>query len=243
MAKSMKQKYVKSVDEGDLNDKQLLFVSEYIKDLDAKRAGLAAGYDSADSGHRQLAKPNVQRQIAVELSRLHKAKAITNELVLEQLHHALTRTSDDFMDPKTGRLVNDLRLLSDRAKNTIEGIEQKVETWTDGDGEQHVQVHTKLKFVSKQAAIDLAMRHKGLIEANKTGDVHVTVNLNDFLIGSTSEVPVDPVEQRIKMIENKADKFEKLAAEPVQKGKTPVASIKAAPKKPIYSAKELIDEE
>lgn len=240
MAKAMKQKYTKSVDEGDLNDKQLLFVAEYIKDLDAKRAGLAAGYDSADSGHRLLAKPNVSRQIAVELGRLHKAKAITNELVLEQLYFALSRTSDDFIDPKTGRLVNDLRMLSDRAKNSIEGIEQKVETWTDGDGEPHVQVHTKLKFVSKQAAIDLAMRHKGLIEANKTGEVHVTVNLNDFLIGSTQETPEDPVEQRLRVIEAKA---ERIAAEPVQEIKAKATPVKVAPKKPIYTPKELIDGE
>lgn len=234
---SLERKYKRSVDEGDLTPKQSLFVVEYIKDLDARRAGLAAGYESADSGGKLLANPAVSRQISVELSRLHKAKSITNELVLEQLYYALSRTSDDFIDPKTGRLVNDLRLLSPRAKNMVEGIKQQVETWTDGDGEEHVQVKTEIKFVSKQAAIDLAMRHKGLIEAHKQSEVHVTVNLNDFLIASTNEAPADPLEQRLQTIEAKAEKIAAAGTEVEAESKKKVG------KKPIYTTKELIDEE
>ena len=203
-------KFKKAANDNDLNDRQHLFVLEYVKTLDAKKAAIAAGYKERHAdvqGAKLMANPLVVRSVGAELHKLHTSKSLTNEMVIQQLVYALTRTSDDFIDEDTGLVVSDLRKLSERGKAMVEGIKQKVKTWTDSEGNVTTEVENDIKFVSKAGAIDLAMRHKGLIQtSNQAQEVKVTVNLNDFLINHSEEAPKDLVEERLRTIEVEANK-------------------------------------
>lgn len=152
--------------------KELLFINEYLIDYNASRAAKAAGYSSSSAGTKLLSKPLVKSIIAAKERSIQKKHELTRDQILEQLFFAATRSAADFCDAE-GKIITNIHLLSERAQNTIDGIEQTV-SYDKGGNEI---VRTKLKLVPKATAIDLAMKHKGLFAAAKfEGEVKHTLN-------------------------------------------------------------------
>lgn len=144
--------------EGNLTPQQALFVKAYAKTENGTQAAKAAGYRNPSvTAVKLLKKPSIARAVKKVLNKAQKAHQLAITEIITHLYYATTRTSDDFVDPKTGQLLP-LHKLSTRAKACIEGIEQ--ETWTDDEGNERVK--TKIRLMSKVASLDMAMKHKGL---------------------------------------------------------------------------------
>lgn len=181
-----------------LPDKQRRFVAEYLVDHNGSRAVVAAGY-SKNQPSTQAAKLLKNPRIARIIGKIEKEDIEDLKLdrleVLKQLYFALTRTLDDFCD-ESGRLVTDITKLSERAKNTVDGIEQEI--YTDHEGNQTIK--NKLRLIPKAKIIEMAMKHKGLFEPGKVdmtvrgGDPWAIIQDQMYEAKDTD----DPVQRRIE---------------------------------------------
>jgi hypothetical protein len=72
----------------ELTDKQLAFCTEYLKDSNATRAAVAAGYSPHTAhaiGHNLLQKPHIQKWISEKQEAAEEKAQITRETILEGL--------------------------------------------------------------------------------------------------------------------------------------------------------------
>lgn len=139
-----------------LSLKELRFVSEYLACMDPCVAAVKAGY-SKPMGKKLLANPIIAKMIAYEDQKTCEKLELSREEILLQLYYCVTRNAADFCD-EDGKIITDVRFLSERARNTIDSIEQDV--YYDMEGNQCLK--TRLKLVPKATALDMAMKHKGL---------------------------------------------------------------------------------
>lgn len=151
-----------------LTDQQQIFVSQYPIHWNGARAAADAGYaNPAVSACKLLKNPIIQQAVAWEKEQLIKKLGISPSEVLFHLWCMATVNGGDFTD-ETGKIITDMNALTVRAKNCIAGIEQTVTTYTSDDGAVTEEVTTKLKLTNKNDAINTAMKHKGLFEANNS---------------------------------------------------------------------------
>lgn len=186
--------------EAKLTDKESKFIYEYCIDFNGTRAAIAAGYSEKCAqiqASKLLAKPHIAKAVGKIRNDDLVHLQLTREEILNQLYYCCTRDAMDFMDEKTGKIQTDVRKLTKRARNTIDGIKQTVKSWTDGDGNTHEEIVTELKLVGKASAIDMAMKHKGLFAAEK----HELMIGLDFTKMADHLEPINVIESRIKAIE------------------------------------------
>lgn len=157
------------------------FVHEYFFDFNASGAALRAGYKSGDTGYALLKRPHIQKAI-VDIARarvarveikadevLAKLKAIMDTDIREayDVHGALKRPHE--MSPELGQLIS--------------SIETR-ELW--GPEGEKIGESVKVKFWSKEKALEMLAKHLGLLieRVDVSGQVQVTFNLD---IGADAE--------------------------------------------------------
>lgn len=172
-----------------MSEKQQRFISEYLSSLNATDAARKAGYKHPTVAGAKLLK---QKPVANAIAHVTKNTArkldLKAEDVLVQLHHILTRTADDFVG-EDGKL-RPVPEMSERAKACIDGFEQDVTVYRNADGEIESEViKTKIKLSSKVAAIDMAMKHKGLFPKEIQNTLHQHLHVNyDQLSGAPPQL-------------------------------------------------------
>ena len=80
-----------------LTDKQRLFISEYLVDLNATRAAIAAGYSentARQTGHENLTKPYIRDAVNAEL----KKRTLSHEEVLARLSDIATFDPGEYLE-------------------------------------------------------------------------------------------------------------------------------------------------
>jgi phage terminase small subunit len=175
--------------------KERRFCLEYLVDYNATRAAVVAGYSektAAVQAAKLLKKPHIKSYVDKMEGELVEDVKLRKEDILTQLYYALTRTVDDFVGPDGDVLP--MSQMDVRAKSMIDGFEQEVRI--DGEtGEKKIK--TKVKLVGKLGAIELAMKHKGLFEADKHDHNH-KVSLDwDSLVRPINPDEEDIIEGRI----------------------------------------------
>lgn len=185
-----------------MSDKARAFCHEYVKDHNATQAAIRAGYAKSGAqvrGAELLQRTDVRNYLG-SLEKKHLDKIdMTAEDMLRELFYCATRTGADFIDPETNKLlpVHDLPI---RAQHAIDGIEQEVTEIRNSDGEVIGEtVKTKLRLVSKAAAIDMGMKHFGAYAAEKTETTQRVVFDFDTLI-KPPDARDDVVDDRIKQV-------------------------------------------
>ena len=159
--------------EVELTDKQKMFCQYYLVNYNGTEAAKKASYKSPGAAAANLLTiPKVQRYLRHYQKQLHDKLKLSQEAILLELYYLCTRTTDDFVDDD-GKIITDLSKLTERAKHSIDGLEQ--ECWTDNDGNQHIK--NKLRLVPKATALDLAMKNKGMFAPVKS---EATVTTIDF---------------------------------------------------------------
>lgn len=147
-----------------LNPRQEVFVREYLTDLNATRAAIAAGYKPTAAkvtGCRMLTRGNVA--VAIEKQRQERlAKlGIRADRVLEELARLGFSNMLDYIQVENGDAYIDLSKLDRQTAAAIQ--ELTVDEYTEGRGEQAREVkRTKFKLSDKRGSLELLGKHLGL---------------------------------------------------------------------------------
>lgn len=146
-----------------MTPKQILFVEEYLKDLNATQAAIRAGYSEKTAGQigeENLKKPEIRKAIDEAMLERSKKTSITQERVLEALGQIA------FGDPRTLYDGNDNLLpvsqLSDEAVSLIAGFDVSVIRGKNKDDDD--EFVKKVKFNDKLRALELLGRHLGMFK-------------------------------------------------------------------------------
>ena len=138
-----------------------LFAQEYVKDLNATRAAIRAGYakrGAAVTGSRLIRKPNVEYWIAEAQELKARSRDITIERVLEEMRRLAFAQTTDIVTLKGGWVqIADTDSLTTEQKSAISQIRQKK------DGELEVKFYDKLK------ALDSLAKYLGIFSDKNTG--------------------------------------------------------------------------
>lgn len=147
-----------------ITPKKQRFVDEYLVDLNATQAAIRAGY-SAKTAHSQgprlLDDVGVKELIADAMAKRSEATKITAERVLQELGRVA------LFDPR--RLLNadgspkPINELDDDTAAVLAGMDVSEEYVGVGDERRFVGYTRKVKLADKVAALNLAMRHLGML--------------------------------------------------------------------------------
>lgn len=185
----------------ELTDQQKVFVVEYVADLNATRAAREAGYTNPKSAAAKLKK---NRKVAAAIRAVGDQKLRTAELsseaILEQLRNFLFRDIADFVD-EDGYLKSNIKDLPPHARQCIDSWEHQDEF--DDDGKVCGQ-KIKVKLVSKQACLEMAMKYRNLLTGDTTVNNFIGIDWNKFY-GVTPE-DTQIIDAKLSELESEGDK-------------------------------------
>lgn len=183
------------------NEREIRFVLEYLVSYNVSKAARAAGYakNSADvQGAKVMARPRVKKLITALQKRDMEKFEIERQEVLWHLWACATRDGKDFVDEHGKLLLSSQNLndLPDRITAAVDSIKQKRRIYRTEDGEEVEEIETELRLVSKAVALEMAMRHKGLFEAERT-ELKVSLDFDQLYRDNSNSQVIDAVEQRL----------------------------------------------
>lgn len=148
-----------------LTPKQNRFVAEYLVDQNATQAAIRAGYPARTArsvGAENLAKPYIKQCISEALERRNSRVEVKSDDVLRELLRVMSVDLGKAFD-EDGRLLN-IREMPEDVRRAVAGFE--VEALFEGAGRDRMEVGTttKVKMLDKVRAIELAMKHLGLLQ-------------------------------------------------------------------------------
>jgi phage terminase small subunit len=165
-----------------LTDKQRRFVDEYLIDLNASQAAVRAGYtgDPNTIGPRLLANVGIRSLVARRMADRSHRTEITQDRVLQELARlAFVDLRKAYNEDGTLKKPHEL---DDDTAAAMAGLETV--TTAIGDIEDPATLATKkVKTWDKKGALELCMRHLGMlndkikVDANVTGGVTYTANI------------------------------------------------------------------
>lgn len=157
----------------DLSPKQLLFVSELLasEKMSATEAARKAGYSQpATAGYKLLANPIIARLVGYRIHERLERNDLTQDEVINMLTTVLRFDPLELFDVDefNNLSVKDLRTVPKEMRMCLTKIKPKKRIHRDREGNITEEHSIDLEFMSKDAALQLAMRHFGLIVDNKT---------------------------------------------------------------------------
>jgi phage terminase small subunit len=178
----------------DLTPKEKIFVEEYVIHHSGAKASRAAGYkgDHSTTSSEILRRPRVKRAIWFLERKLCEARRLKADTVVEQLYFCLARTVLDYVDEK-GKLLP-VSQLSRAAAAAVDGVDQVERSWVDSEGNEHHEVTTRLKLVPKAAAIDMAMKFKGLYQGDTVQHTHTVAQTDWNALYERQETPSNVID-------------------------------------------------
>jgi phage terminase small subunit len=145
-----------------LNDQQRRFCVEYLKDLNATKAYIRAGYSAngaASSASTLLTNPKVRQEIDTLESKRISAADVTAVAVLRQLMRIAESDPATFFD-EHGNLKMPHEWTPDQGA-ALAGFEVIKKNAEAGDGK--IDTVHKVKLVDKTKALDILSKHLGLL--------------------------------------------------------------------------------
>lgn len=161
-----------------LTEKQKLFVTEYLVDLNATQAAIRAGYKEKTAysmGQRLLKHVEIQASLAAAMKQRSERTGITADRVLEELAAVGFSKATDYATIR-GPLVEmtPTEALTEAQKKAVAGIEQ-------GNFGIKVKLHDKVR------ALELLGKHLGLFDGKGNVAQDQTNNLLDAIAESATE--------------------------------------------------------
>lgn len=145
-----------------LTPKQILFVAEYLIDLNATKAAIRAGYSTNRAnamGYENLTKPDISAAIEAAMKARSERTEITADRVLAEYSKLA------FLDPRRfydeSGALKPVHLLDADVAAALVGVD--VTDSFDKDS-QSVVTTKKIKFVDKKGALDSVARHLGMFK-------------------------------------------------------------------------------
>ena len=150
-----------------MTNKQLLFVQEYLIDLNATQAAIRSGYSVATAqqmGSENLSKPVIQQEIAKAMAERSKRTGVNQDRVVLELARLAFVKMTDIVDNE-GKIKD---TATEDDLSCIEGIKYK-----HSDTDSGYSVEREVKIGSKLKALELLGKHLGMW--NDKIDVNVAV--------------------------------------------------------------------
>lgn len=143
-----------------LTAKQQRFVDEYLKDLNGTQAAIRAGYSKKTArsiSNENLTKPDIQAAIADGMQQRSSRTGITADRVLQELGRLA------FVDiRKAYNADGSLKPLHELDDDTAAAI-AGMDVTEIGSGDDAIGFVKKIKLSDKKGALDLVMRHLGML--------------------------------------------------------------------------------
>ena len=141
-----------------LRPKQILFIKEYLVDLNGAQAAIRAGYSAKTAritASQLLTKPNIQAAIQAEMDKRAEKTSITAERVLEEIARIA------FLDIRKAFDVNGNLLpiheMPEDVARAMGGMD--ISSYT-GQGEGAItEITKKIKLIDKKGALELLGKH------------------------------------------------------------------------------------
>lgn len=146
-----------------------MFARNYVIDLNATRAAIAAGY-KANSANEQASRLLANRKVQAIVARLQSERASKLEIKAERVVEEIARLAFSNMQDYTrtdadGKPVLDLSSITRDQFAAVQEIREDT-TGGSGDGERKVVVRTTLKLGDKTKNLELLGRHLGMFQDN-----------------------------------------------------------------------------
>jgi phage terminase small subunit len=149
--------------------RQQLFAREYVIDLNATRAAIAAGYSQAGAdvaGSRLLGNARVKKQIDQLMSARASRLDIKADRIAEELHRLAFANMQDYMRVNAeGWPELDLSTLTRDQAAAIQEFSEDA-TGGTGDGERRQVLRRRFKLADKRGSLELLGRHLGMFQDN-----------------------------------------------------------------------------
>lgn len=143
-----------------LTAKQQRFVDEYLKDLNATQAAIRAGYSkktAASIGQENLKKPDIQAEIGLKMGKRSARTEINADRVLLELSRlAFLDVRKAFNKDGSLKAIHEL---DDDTAAAVAGMD----ITEFGSGDEQSGVVKKIKLSDKKGALELVMRHLGML--------------------------------------------------------------------------------
>jgi hypothetical protein len=176
---------------------QKLFVHYLLQDpkMDAGKAALQAGYATEVTGHALLKKNQfVIKAVREFLDKASVKTKVSAERILKEVDTLALRDIIDFCDENGQINMTDLRKIPETARRCIDSI--KVKSGFDDQGNP-IQI-CEIKLVPKLAALELAMKHRGMLDEvgmQKPESTDGKMSWDDLY--EPPNLQADPVRQRL----------------------------------------------
>ena len=192
MATKKRKSVSKTVSDGEqVSNKHLKFAQEYTKHYNAAQAARDSGY-APNQVDKLMKNPAVKRLIRRLQTYDAKRYELTKEAIIKELAFSVLRDPVSLFDSE-GFVISRMKDIPEEVRRCIEGF--KVSKKRDPETGEVTQEIFDVKLTSKIAAIDLAMKHKGLFAAEEHKH---TVTLDWTQLMATIAKPTeDPVEALI----------------------------------------------
>ncbi|MEA4947063.1 MAG: terminase small subunit [Oscillospiraceae bacterium] len=142
-----------------LSEKQQLFVSEYLVDLNATQAAIRAGYSAktaAEAGYKLVHKGLTAAEIARAQADRSRRTGITADRVLRELARVAFCNPDDVIDFSTAEVKADA---TEDNLRCIAGVKLK-----SMYGDTGTMTEREIKLCDKLKALDMLAKHLGMYD-------------------------------------------------------------------------------
>jgi len=159
----------RGVDPSKLTDQQRMFCEELAADtnFNATEAARRVGYKNPSSTAGKLLKQRkIQAYLGKVLGDRQRRLQIQQDDVLRELAYIAMRDPIDLCDEDGYIIINNLKDIPERMRRCIDGLEV-VERENPITGEKTQQF--KLKLVGKLGALELIMKHLGMLDSKGEG--------------------------------------------------------------------------
>ena len=174
-----------------MNAKQEMFVREYVRDLNASKAALRAGYSpktAPSQAHDLLKKPEIQEAIKKRMdARAQKVEVSTNDVLRELKRIAFQDLSGVIRVERGCAFITDTSVLTEDQMAIIKDIEQ-----TDKG--------VRVRFHSKEKALELLARHLGMLQDKLEHSGKIDCNRSEAEL----EARLREIDEQIRSLEGPA---------------------------------------
>lgn len=165
-----------------LTPKQVLFCKEYIKDFNASRAALAAGYSKQTAyamGAENLKKPQIQGYINQITKKKVEKLDISAEKVIEEIAKIAFSNIDDLgqWDEDGVFKLKSSDEMSESAKAAINSINYSATKM----GESLVKTDLKITKESKLKALELLGKYTGAFNKDESENQNINIQISRWL--------------------------------------------------------------
>lgn len=156
-----------------------IFIIEYLRDFDRARAAKEAGYskDSKDfykAGTRLLQRDSIQRQLNIEIAKRDKEVAVDALYIIDRLRTIVEANLVKWLlIGKKGATLDQLEEMPEELQKMVTEIKEKS---TFNPRTEEIVTEYTFKFMSKDRALELLGKYKGLFDKR----VQVDLNVNSF---------------------------------------------------------------